>query len=278
MTFAAASRSGSAIALGRLARLLEDRTGQCIAPARAWRLETALTPLMRERGMANLDQLVDDLVTSRDPALSEQVVDALLNQETSFFRDGTVLDQVADVAQSFRQAAPHRAIRIWCAGCSTGQEPLSLAMLMEERGLGEDAVEIIATDVSQGAIARCRAGRYSQFEIQRGLPIRRMMTWFDGEGDVWTAKRELLRRIQFRVASVIGSEPVGGVFDIILCRNVMLYLPGQARAAAYANFTAALRPGGLLSLGAGESVIGQTEMFEPSRQWRGLYEIAPAHR
>ena len=170
-----APRTRPAGALNVLAALLESRTGQQIAANREWRIETALKPLMRERGFETLDELVGDVL--RSPAVGDQVVDALLNQESSFFRDAAVLDMIAEAVDAMRADGLTRRVRIWSAGCSLGQEPLSLAMLFSERdeATGALAPEIVATDVSDAALARARSGRYSQFEIQRGLPIRRMM-------------------------------------------------------------------------------------------------------
>ncbi|MES2337562.1 MAG: protein-glutamate O-methyltransferase CheR [Pseudomonadota bacterium] len=257
-----------------IATLLEQRTGQQIGASRAWRLESALKPILRGLGVGSVDDLVSQLIVARDGALSDQVVDALLNQESSFFRDAGVLDLVADAAVAMRGAAPARRLRIWSSGCSTGQEPLSLAMLMHERGLGEDAVEIVATDVSVGAIARARTAQYSQFEIQRGLSVHRMMTWFDGEGADWTARRDLVRRIQYRQQNLVSDPPPAGAFDLILCRNVLLYFSAEVRRQVFANLARAARPGGLLVLGAGETVIGQTDLFAPAEAWRGLYRRA----
>jgi chemotaxis protein methyltransferase CheR len=200
------------------------------------------------------------------------VVDALLNQETSFFRDTGVLDGIVDALEAVRAETPQRRLRLWSSGCSTGQEPLSLAMLLHEHRLGDDAIEIVATDVSSGAIARARAARYSQFEIQRGLSVRRMMTWFEGEGSEWTARRDLVRRIQYRQQNLVVDAPPAGGFDLILCRNVMLYFSPDIRRDVFGRLARASRPGGLLVLGAGETVIGQTDLFAPAPGWRGLYK------
>lgn len=268
---AVSAAPGSSGAMAMIATLLEQRTGQQIGASRAWRLEATLKPILRDLGLRSLDELVSQLVVAENRALSDQVVDALLNQETSFFRDAGVLDGVVDAAVALRAAAPARRLRVWSSGCSTGQEPLSLAMLFHERGLDADAVEIVATDVSAGAIARARAGRYSQFEIQRGLSVRRMMTWFEGEGTEWTARRDLVGRVQFRRHNLVTDPPPAGLFDLILCRNVMLYFAPQVRRGVFAGLARAVRPGGLLVLGAGETVIGQTEAFVPAEAWRGLY-------
>ncbi len=269
---AAAPRVG---ATGIIAALLEQRTGQQLAPNRSWRLDATLKPLLRERGLADFDELVGALLGARDPSLADAVVEALLNQETSFFRDAGVLEQVVEAAAAMPNEGGR--LRIWSAGCSTGQEPLSLAMLFAERG--GDMPDIQATDVSNGALVRARAGRYSQFEVQRGLPIRRLMQWFDPVGEDWVAKSDLVDRIRYRRLNLASDPVLPGRFDIILCRNVLLYFNAGMRAKVLDALSCALRPGGLLVLGAGETVIGQTERLEPSRDWRGFYAIAePARR
>ena len=266
----------SPAAMNMIAALLEQRAGQQIAANRAWRIETALKPILRERGLDSLDALVAQLVTARTGELGDQVVDALLNQETSFFRDAAVLDAVGDAAVEMHAGTPDRRLRIWSAGCSTGQEPLSVAMLLAERGLGEGplAPEIVATDISPAALNRARAGKFSQFEIQRGLPVRRMMTWFDTIGGDWVAKPELVRRVQFRQQNLAADPAPPGKFDIILCRNVLLYFSPAMRRTVFDVLSRAIRPGGLLVLGAGETVIGQTEHFTPSERFRGFYRAA----
>lgn len=263
----------SAGAMQLIGSLLEQRTGQQIAANRAWRIETALKPLLREHGLASVDALVGRLIASRTGELADKVVDVLLNQETSFFRDGAVLEHLVQAAQAMQEEGAGRRLRIWSAGCSTGQEPLSLAMLLAERA---DAFamppEIVASDVSPAAIARARAGRYSQFEIQRGLPVRRMVQWFDATGaGEWVAKPDLVRRVQFRRHNLTADAPPPGRFDIILCRNVMLYFSPALRRQVFDELAGAIRPGGLLVLGAGETVIGLTERFIPSQAFRGMY-------
>ncbi|WP_119034151.1 CheR family methyltransferase [Hephaestia caeni] len=257
-----------------IAALLESRTGQQIDASRAWRIETALKPVLRARGIETLDGLVARILDGRAPELAEEVVDALLNQESSFFRDTQVVEMVADAAARFGRDNPGRRVRLWSAGCSTGQEPLSLAMLFSEQAGYEASSrpEIVATDVSDAALARAREGRYSQFEIQRGLPVRRMMQWFERDGADWVARPELVRQVQFRRQNLVGDPPPVGRFDIVLCRNVLLYLAAGMRRQIFDTFAQVIRPGGLLVLGAGETVIGQTDAFRPSPAFRGLYE------
>ena len=256
---------------GVLSALLEARTGQQLANDRTWRLDTTLKPLLRDLGLETLDQLVHDLLAGEDAMLGDRIVDALLNQESSFFRDAAAFDLIGE---ALAEIAPGRRARIWSAGCSTGQEPLSLAMLLAER---PDAApfEILATDVSEGALARARTGRYTQFEIQRGLPIRRMMRWFDAAEPDWIARPELMRHLSYRRLNLVTDEPPAGRFDLVMCRNVLLYLTPERRAAVFECLAKALRPGGMLVLGAGETVIGQTGAFTPSSRFRGLYEATP---
>lgn len=255
-----------------IASLLEQRTGQQIAANRAWRIETALKPILRGQGLATIDDLVGRLMAARDGRLGDEVVDALLNQETSFFRDAAVLDAVAAAAGAMGTGEKRR-IRIWSAGCSTGQEPLSLAMLFHESRFEAD---IVATDISETALARARRGRFSQFEIQRGLPVRRMVQWFDNPDGDWAARPELVRKIQFRQHNLAADPAPPGKFDIILCRNVLLYFSAAVRRHVFNTLASAIRPGGLLVLGAGETVIGQTDHFRPCDQYRGFYR-AVAH-
>ena len=255
-------------AVSEFLTLLEARTGQQMAANRSWRIETALKPVMRDTGCESLEKLASAVRDNRRGPLADRVVDELLNQETSFYRDAPVFDAVADVVSQV--PAPRRA-RIWSAGCSTGQEPLSLAMMFAER-LDDHMPEIVGTDVSEAALNRARAGRYTQFEIQRGLPIRRMMQWFDSVDGDWVANPGLTRMVSFRRMNLVADPLPIGRFDIILCRNVLLYLSPMLRRRVLDRLAEVARLGGLLVLGAGETVIGQTEAFRPSQRYRGLYE------
>ena len=265
--------------VGVLAALLQTRAGQTLSPERLWRIETSLKPLLRERGLDSLDGLVQLLLGDSDPGLGDRIVDALLNGETSFFRDPATFDTVAEAVAV---AEGHgRRVRIWSAGCSTGQEPLSLAMLFAERAEaeGRPMPDIVATDLSQAALSRTQAATFNQFEMQRGLPIRRALRWFEAQpnGD-WRADPAITRTIIYRRLNLISPPWPIGTFDVILCRNVLLYFAAERRTAVFERLAAALRPGGVLALGAGETVIGQTTLFEPSRTLRGLYQRADAAR
>lgn len=265
----------NALAVRVLAGVLEARTGQQLVAARRWRVETALAPLMRARRINSLDQLAGIVSLGRDARVTDEVVEALLNHETSFFRDTAIFDLLTEraaqrIAES-RSAA--KRLRIWCAGCSTGQEAYSLAISFAERAERWEGwkIEILGTDISPDAIARARAGLYSHFEIQRGLPVRKLLAWFTAEGEQWRATDELRGRASFQVQNLLDPPRAPGRFDIILCRNVLLYFAGERRRAVFARLAGAIAPDGVLMLGAGETVIGQTDQFLPDSEYRGLY-------
>ena len=258
-----------------LAGLLEARTGQQLTMNRRWRIETALSALLRERGIATLDELITILVMGKEPALSNQVVEALLNNETYFFRDRAPFDLLARHALPKLAARrdPGRRIRIWSAGCSTGQEVYSIAMLFAEnpdkwRGW---TIDVLGSDVSAGVVDRARSGTYTQFEVQRGLGINQMIRWFEECDDGWRAVEPLRKVVRFQVHNLMEAPPHPGDFDIVLCRNVLLYLTPEKRRIAFDRLASALAPDGWLMLGAGETVIGQTERFGADVEARGLY-------
>jgi chemotaxis protein methyltransferase CheR len=260
-----------------LASLLEARTGQQLTMSRRWRIETALASLLRERGIASLDELITILVMGREPSLSNQVVEALLNNETYFFRDRTPFDLLAAHALPTLAKKRHssRRINIWSAGCSTGQEAYSLAMLFAENAQAWVGwtIDILATDVSGGAIDRARSGIYTQFEVQRGLGINQMIRWFEETDAGWRAAEALRKPVRFQVHNLLEQPPHPGAFDIILCRNVLLYLSPEKRTLAFERLASAMTPDGWLMLGAGETVIGQTRKLASDSSARGLYRL-----
>jgi chemotaxis protein methyltransferase CheR len=259
-----------------LAGLLETRTGQQLTISRRWRIETALRSLMRERDITTLDQLIATLVAGREPGLTDEVVEALLNNETYFYRDRAAFELMINgpLRRLERLRAAEKKLSIWCAGCSTGQEAYSLAMAFAEdkvrwRGW---TIEIVGTDVSRSAVDRARAGLYSQFEVQRGLPVVQMIRWFDEEpGQQWRLMPSIRESVRFQVHSLIEPPPRPGRFDVILCRNVLLYFSGEMRRRVFDRLASAAAPEAALMLGAGETVIGQTDAFVSDPDHRGLY-------
>ena len=263
-----------------IADLLAARTGQHLTESRRWRVNSALAGLFREHGISNVDQLVCLLASPRtgpeSPDLSQQVVEALLNNETYFFRDKPTFDQLPQeiLPELARRRAGTKRLSIWSAGCSTGQEVYSLAMLFaeqKERWAGW-SIELIGTDVSHRAINAARSGLYSQFEVQRGLGVTQMLRHFDETTGGWQIREDARRMVHFRQHNVLGPPPGRHPFDLVLCRNVLLYFDRATRSAAFERLASAVAPDGFLMLGAGETVVGQTDRFTPSPRRASFFE------
>ncbi|WP_284734424.1 CheR family methyltransferase [Sphingosinicella terrae] len=263
-----------------LASLLEARTGQQITFNRRWRIDSALSSIMRERDFANVDQLVARLVAGRDPALTESVIEALLNNETYFFRDKLPFDLLfgGPVKRLEQARQREKRLSIWCAGCSTGQEVYSLAMSFADEKTRWQGwkIDIVGTDLSRRTIEKARAGIYSQFEVQRGLPVVQMIRHFDEVGGrEWKISPVLRDAVRFEARNISDAPPHPGKFDIILCRNVLLYFSPEMKRLAFTRLSQAIAADGSLMLGAGETVIGLTDRFVSDPENRGLYVPAP---
>lgn len=265
------------LAASAFARLFESATGQQLAAGRRWRIETALGPVLRAQGVETLDGLAMRLGRDARSPLAREVVEALLNHETSFYRDPAAFRLlVTDGLAAVAARRPERRLRLWSAGCATGQEAYSLALAAGRAGspvAGWD-VSILGTDFSHAAVEQAERGIYSHFEIQRGLPIGEMMANFEPEGEAWRARAELRARVTFRQHNLLDPPPPGR-FDVILCRNVLLYFAPERRRAVLDGLAGAIAPDGLLMLGAGETVLGQTDAFVADPVLKGLYRPAP---
>ena len=263
------------LAARSLAGLLEQMTGQQLAKTRRWLIETALQPVMRKYDIASLDMLAG-LASQPGSALREDVVEALLNHETSFYRDLAVFRGIGEEAlPALAEIRPSKKLRIWSAGCSTGQEAYSLAFMFSNQNARWDdwQIDIIGTDVSPVAVAQARNGVYSQFEVQRGLPIGDLMSRFEQEGEDWRIQAPLKARLNFMAHNLLDPRP-GGRFDMILGRNVLLYFSAERRRIVLDRLASAIHSDGMLILGAGETVLGQTDAFVPDPQLRGIYRPA----
>lgn len=258
-----------------LAGLLESRTGQQIAPSRYWRIQTALAPVLKRCGVPDLDSLVAVLADPDNEALLQECLDAMLNNESFFFRDTALFASLRSEALPVlrEKRMDRKTIRIWCAGTSTGQEAYSIAMLFDsERDTWLDwKIEIVGTDISASVIARARAGRYSQFEIQRGLSVDYMLRYFIQDGDDWVINPQVQAMVRFQEDNLLKPRGDLGRFDIILCRNVLMYFAPETRQIAYSKLERALEDDGMLMLGAAETVLGHTDLFSATREMRSLY-------
>ena len=250
-----------------VADLLYARTGQQLTANRRWRIDTALAGLFRERGISNLDQLVCLLADAREEDLTLEVVEALLNNETYFFRDRLMFDLLANevLPDLAAKRADTRRLTIWSAGCSTGQEALSLAMLFADQPQRWQGwrIDILGTDISGRAIEAARGGLYTQFEIQRGLPIRLLVKYFERRDESWTLTPALRAMIQWRRVNLHGDISSLGRFDVIFCRNVASQMEPAAARRMLDQMVHALARDGYLVLGAGEQGGAMSDSLRP---------------
>lgn len=258
-----------------LADLLKSRSGLVLGPEKGYLLESRLTPVARRRGLDDLPQLVRLIRHKPDETLLHEISEAMTINESFFFRDNLPFDILAHhVLPALRTArANSRRLRIWSAACSTGQEPYSIAMILDQqRAMWADwTIEIIATDLSSQAIAKAQAGIYSQFEVQRGLPIKNLMTYFTKVGDLWQISPEIRSKVKFRTFNLLQPLTPLGIFDVVFCRNVLIYFDAPTKARVLEAIRRQMPNDGSLFLGAAETVLGLTKAFKPVRDMRGLY-------
>jgi chemotaxis protein methyltransferase CheR len=219
-------------------------------------------------------------IKNGDTKLATNVVEAMTTNETFFFRDKVPFDQLRDtILPGLIQArAARKSLRIWSAASSTGQEPYSIAMCLKEKGasLAGWRIEIVATDLSQEVLEKSKAGVYSQFEVQRGLPIQLLVKYFTQSGDIWQLNADVRSMVQFRQLNLLQDFSHLGTFDVIFCRNVLIYFDQDTKAVIFDRLAKSLEADSTLLLGAAESVVGITDAFRPVADRRGLYQLNPA--
>ena len=258
-----------------LRALLRSRSGLALTPEKRYLVESRLTPVCQRLSLGSLSALVRLLRTGRNPAAERIVVEAMTTNETFFFRDKAPFDLFRNVLlpRCLAARAAARRIRIWCAAASAGQEPYSLAMILHEQRqrLAGWRIEILATDISTDVLEKAKAGAYSQFEVQRGLPIQLLMKHFRQAGDRWEIAPAIREMVEFKPLNLI--QPFGhlGAFDIVYCRNVLIYFDAATKADVLRRIAAALNPDGAVLLGAAETVIGLSDALVPHAEHRGLY-------
>jgi chemotaxis protein methyltransferase CheR len=257
-----------------LRKLLKERSGLDLSADKQYLVESRLIPLARKAGLPGLPELVQKLKGSAE-ALTAEVVEAMTTNETFFFRDKVPFDhlKVTVLPELLQARAARRSLRIWCAASSTGQEPYSIAMCLKELGAALTGwrVEIIATDLSQGVLEKSRAGLFSQFEVQRGLPIQLLVKHFAQIGELWQLNADIRAMVQFRQLNLLQDFSHLGVFDIIFCRNVLIYFDQDTKTKVFSRLSRLIEPDGFLMLGAAETVVGLTDAFKPYPDRRGLY-------
>ena len=258
-----------------LRKFLKDNSGLDLSADKQYLIESRLLPLARKAGLSGITELVQKLQGGSRTLITD-VVEAMTTNETFFFRDKVPFDHFRDhiMPEVIKARASRRSVRIWCAAGSTGQEPYSLAMCLKEMGAALTGwrVEIIATDLSQEVLEKAKAGVYSQFEVQRGLPIQMLVKYFKQTGETWQINPELRAMIQHRQLNLLHDFAQLGTFDVIFCRNVLIYFDQDTKINIFNRLARQIEPDGFLVLGAAETVVGLTDTFRPIPERRGLYK------
>ncbi len=258
-------------------KYIYDQTGLVLGPDKMYLIESRLAPLARKWNVATIDLLVGQLRSARDPALQRDVVDAMMTNESFFFRDGKPFDQFRQLILPalLQSRAAKKSFRIWCAAASTGQEPYTLAMILKEEAakLAGWRVDIVGTDISHEALERAKAGIYTQFEVQRGLPITLLVKYFKQQGDKWGIAPEIRSAVQYRSFNLLSEFASLGSFDVIFCRNVLIYFDQKTKGQILDRMAKLMPTDGVLYLGGAETVLGVTERFQPMPGQRGIYQV-----
>lgn len=257
------------------ADFLKAKSGIILAADKSYLVESRLAPIARRTGHESIADLINAIRRAPTGPLALDAVDAMTTNETFFFRDKTPFDNFNDTVMPAMLEARRmkRKLRIWCAAASTGQEPYSLAICIEEMKakMAGWNVEIVGTDLSTLALEKAREGRYSQFEVQRGLPINLLLKYFTQDGETWKVNDELKQKVSYKPLNLLNSFNGLGKFDIIFCRNVLIYFDPKTKKDILDRLSGALETDGFLALGAAETVVGISDRFKPIPQKRGLY-------
>jgi chemotaxis protein methyltransferase CheR len=258
-----------------LRKLLKERSGLDLSSDKQYLVESRLVPLARKAGLAGIAELVQKMKPGGAEALTADVVEAMTTNETFFFRDKIPFDHLnGTMLPALLQArAARRSLRIWCAASSTGQEPYSIAMCLKALGptIAGWKIDIVATDLSQGVLEKSKSGIFSQFEVQRGLPIQMLVKHFTQVGDMWQLNPDIRAMVQHRQLNLLQDFGHLGMFDIIFCRNVLIYFDQDTKAGIFERLSRLVEPDGFMVLGAAESVVGISDAFKPFPERRGLY-------
>lgn len=246
--------------------LLRDKAAIVLDPGKEYLVEARLLPVARSFGCEGLEDLVRRLRTSGNGPLVTRVVEAMTTNETSWFRDLHPFDALAStvVPEVVKVRGAERRLRMWCGASSSGQEPYTVLMILAEKfpELSNWDIDFLATDISGEMVAKCAAGRYSQLEVNRGLPTPLLLKYFVRDGLDWKIRDELRRKVVFKTMNLAAPWPSLGTLDVVFLRNVMIYFDVPTKRAILAGIRRVLRPGGWLFLGSAESTLGLDDGFE----------------
>ncbi|TCS61674.1 CheR family methyltransferase [Varunaivibrio sulfuroxidans] len=260
-----------------ISTLLKGRSGLVLTPDKSYLLESRLMPVARKNSLSSLEELVSAIRTRKDEALIVQVTEAMTTNESFFFRDIKPFDLLRDVVLPpfLESRASRKSLRVWCAAASSGQEPYSIAIVLKELGarLANWKIDIVGTDISHDILNKAKDGLYTQFEVQRGLPIQLLLKYFEKKDESWQIKPELRKMITYKYFNLL-EDPAGlGKFDIVFCRNVLIYFDAPTKTKVLDSIARLMPKDGMLFLGGAETVLGVSDKFKPLAGQRGVYTL-----
>ncbi|MGB9604746.1 MAG: CheR family methyltransferase [Bryobacteraceae bacterium] len=274
-----ASAAGSAITPENFAFLQQQvyrDSGIVLEEGKQYLVEARLAPLVREHGLASVNDLCALLRAVAADGLRRKVVEAMTTNETQFFREPAQYEALRTtlLAELLAARRSSRPLNCWSAAASTGQEAYSLAMMAAEMGLGPSEMQILGTDLAESVLERARQGRYSQLEVNRGLPAAYLVKYFARHGLEWILKDEIRRRVRFLRHDLRDSARHWGPFDLVFCRNVLIYFDTETKRKILRQVREAMSPGGYLLLGAVESILDLENLFERKRVGQAIVYLA----
>ena len=257
-------------------KLLYKESGLVITSEKSYLLDSRLSPVAKKWDCTNMEGLTEALrkpVPNR--AIIKDIVEAMTTNETSFFRDMNPFKNFENIVLPFliKTKAPGSTIRIWCSACSSGQEPYSIAMMLKENEakLNSLKIDIIATDLSDQILDTARKAKYTQFEVQRGMPIQLLVKYFKQDGESWLLNDEIKNMVKFQPINLLKPFPIPGTFDVIFCRNVLIYFDKETKTEILNRLYDKMEKHAFLLLGGAETVLGLTDKIKPLVGQRGLY-------
>ena len=261
-----------------ISALIKARSGLALTPDKAYLLESRLMPVARRHGHNGLEELIGAMRTRKEENVIVEVVEAMTTNESFFFRDIKPFDLLRDevLPPMLEKRASKKHLKIWCAAASSGQEPYSIAIVLKELGakLAGWNLDILGTDISNEILKKASNGMYSQFEVQRGMPIQLLLKYFDKKDETWEIKPEIKQMVRYKYFNLLENlAPLGG-FDIVFCRNVLIYFDAETKGKVLAQIAELMPEDGMLFLGGAETVLGVTDKFKPVQGQRGVYARA----
>lgn len=253
-----------------VSELCAERAGLAVSPDKGYLIESRLGPLARRESFGSADELIQSLRARPEERLALAVAEAMVSTETGFFRDRAVIERLwREVVPRLARRRPDGVVRLWSAGCATGQEIYSIAMLQAEEPAPTGRVELFASDISERLLERAQAGLYSSFEVQRGLAARQLVRHFDNRGDQFQVIKQLRQQVRWRRVNLLEDLSALGEFDLVLCRNVVGTMTPDAAGRLLERLSAVVAAEGVLVVGRNEAVAAAG--FAPVEAFAGVY-------